>query len=69
MEETSLTTCKALEISLWDFKTLQSHILPEISNAAKLIDRQLPKTKWDITQELQLTAEDVSDVHETLDTR
>ena len=63
MEETSLTACKAMESSLWEIKTLQSHILPEISNAAKFIDRQLPKTEWDMTQDLELTAEDVSDVN------
>ena len=52
-----------MESSLWEIKTLQSHILPEISNAAKFIDRQLPKTEWDMTQDLELTAEDVSDVN------
>ncbi len=59
MEENNLTACNAVESSLWELKTLQSHILPEIANASKFIDRELPKTEWDISQELELTIEDV----------
>lgn len=60
VEENDLVACKATESSLWEIKTLQSHVLPEIANLAKFIDRELPKTEWDISQDLELTLEDVS---------
>ena len=59
MEEVDLMACKATESSLWEIKTIQSHVLPEIANLAKFIDRDLPKTEWDISQDLELTMEDV----------
>nr|CAG4650111.1 EOG090X04ZD [Sida crystallina] len=59
MDEGNLVSCNAMDSSLWEIKTLQSHILPEIANAAKFIDRELPKTEWDITQDLELTVEDM----------
>ena len=34
MNETDLNSCKAIESSLWEIKTLQSHALPEIANTA-----------------------------------
>ena len=51
--------CNATDSSLWEIKTLQSHVLPEIAFTAKFIDRDLPKTEWDISQDLELTMEDV----------
>lgn len=62
MSESDLVACKATESSLWEIKTLQSHALPEIANTAKFIDRELPKVEWDISQDLELTLEDVSKV-------
>nr|CAG4647002.1 EOG090X04ZD [Megafenestra aurita]SVE92354.1 EOG090X04ZD [Megafenestra aurita] len=59
VEENDLVACKATESSLWEIKTLQSHVLPEIANLAKFIDRELPKTEWDISQDLELTLEDL----------
>lgn len=60
MSETDLNACKATESSLWEIKTLQSHVLPEIANTAKFIDRDLPKLEWDVSQDLETTLEDVS---------
>lgn len=60
MEERNLATCKATESSFWELKTLQSHVLPEIAYAAKIIDRDLPKLEWDVSQDLELTMDDVS---------
>ena len=54
-----MTLCNALDSSLWEIKTLQSHVLPEIAFAAKFIDRDLPKMEWDISQNLELSIEDV----------
>ena len=54
--------CNATESSLWEIRTLQSHVLPEIAFTAKFIDRDLPKTEWDISQDLELTMEDVSNL-------
>lgn len=59
MEESNLTACNALDSSLWEIKTLQSHVLPEIAFAAKFIDRELPRIEWDISQDLELSIEDV----------
>nr|CAG4636963.1 EOG090X04ZD [Ceriodaphnia reticulata]SVE72901.1 EOG090X04ZD [Ceriodaphnia reticulata] len=59
MSENDLVACKATESSLWEIKTLQSHALPEIANTAKFIDRELPKVEWDISQDLELTLEDL----------
>ena len=60
MIETDFVACKATESSLWEIKTLQSHALPEIANTAKFIERELPKTEWDVSQDLEVTLEDVS---------
>ena len=62
MSEPDLVACKASESSLWEIKTLQSHALPEIANTAKFIDRELPKAEWDISQDLELTLEDVNKI-------
>nr|CAG4634749.1 EOG090X04ZD [Alona affinis] len=59
MEEPNLNACKAIESSLWEIKTLQSHALPEIAYTAKFIDRELPKMEWDLSQNLELTVEDL----------
>lgn len=59
MSETNLSACNAVDSSLWEIKTLQAHAIPEIAYAAKFIDRDLPKTEWDISQDLELTMEDV----------
>lgn len=60
MDDSNLVTCNATDSSLWEIKTLQSHSLPEVANCAKFIDRELPKTEWEISQDLELTLEDVS---------
>nr|CAG4641647.1 EOG090X04ZD [Eurycercus lamellatus] len=59
MEEKILSACSAMDSSLWEIKTLQSHALPEIAYTAKFIDRDLPKSEWDISQDLELTMEDL----------
>nr|CAG4642472.1 EOG090X04ZD [Evadne anonyx] len=59
MEESNMTACNALDSSLWEIKTLQSHVLPEIAYAAKFIDRDLPRMEWDISQDLELSIEDM----------
>nr|SVE91102.1 EOG090X04ZD [Daphnia sinensis] len=59
MNENDLTACKATDSSLWEIKTLQSHVLPEIANTAKFIERDLPKLEWDVKQDLETTLEDL----------
>ncbi len=59
MEETDLSKCNATDSSLWEIKSLQSHALPEIAYMAKFIDRDLPKSEWDLNLALELTLEDV----------
>ncbi|XP_042903382.1 nucleolar complex protein 4 homolog B isoform X2 [Parasteatoda tepidariorum] len=50
---------KALESSLWEIKTLQSHYHPEVSRKAKIIDKELPKLELDFTSSLDISEEDV----------
>jgi len=59
VEESNMTRCNALDSSLWEIKTLQSHVLPEVAHTAKFIDRDLPKMEWDTSQDLELSLEDM----------
>nr|CAG4638409.1 EOG090X04ZD [Cyclestheria hislopi] len=59
MDERNPALCRATESSLWEIKSLQNHILPDVAIAAKFIDRDLPKLEWDISQDLELTLEDM----------
>ena len=63
MEEANLAACRAVDSSLWEIKSLQMHVLPEVANSAKFIDRDMPKTEWDISQDLELTMEDVTIIY------
>ena len=65
MEEANLNKCHAIDSSLWEIKTLQYHALPEIAYTAKFIDRPLPKSEWDIGQDLELSVEDVSNIFQS----
>ena len=51
--------CNALESDLHEIRTLQSSALPQISQMAKFINKQLPQMEWDLTQYLEITMEDM----------
>nr|CAG4643910.1 EOG090X04ZD [Lepidurus arcticus] len=58
-QEPDPAKCKAMESSLWEIKTLQDHVLPEVASAAKFIERELPKMEWEVADFLELTWEDM----------
>lgn len=53
---------RALESSLWEIRTLQSHALPQISQQAKFINKQLPQMEWDLSQVLEMSYVDMMEV-------
>jgi U3 small nucleolar RNA-associated protein 19 len=50
---------RAMDSSLWEIKTLQSHVLPSVALAAKFISKALPKVEKDLDDTLSLTYDDV----------
>ncbi|XP_065223098.1 nucleolar complex protein 4 homolog A [Planococcus citri] len=50
---------KAMESSLWELKTLEQHILPQVSNAVNFINKPLPSVEWDLTPLIEKTYKDV----------
>ena len=61
-DEADPAKCNALESDLHEIRTLQSSALPQVSQMAKFIDKQLPQIEWDITQHLELTMEDMMSI-------
>merc|ERR1712168_1381442 len=59
MDEKDPQKSKALESGLWEIKSLQSHMLPQVSQAAKFINKNLPQMEWNIADYLDITAEDM----------
>lgn len=57
--EPDLAKCNAIESDLHEIRTLQSSSLPQISQMAKFINKQLPQIEWDLTQYLEVTMEDM----------
>ncbi|KAL6469818.1 hypothetical protein MHYP_G00209370 [Metynnis hypsauchen] len=55
MDEEDPAKCHALESSLWELKTLQSHYHPDVAKAAKAINQPLPVLEDDISELLELT--------------
>merc|ERR1719510_759977 len=59
MEETDPQLSKASESGLWEIKTLQYHVLPQVAQAAKFINKNLPQMEWNIEDYLETTYEDM----------
>lgn len=62
MDERVPNKSMALESSLWEIATLQSHVLPSIAQAAKFIANPLPSVEWDLSSVLEVNENDVSSV-------
>jgi len=60
MEERDPAKCRAIESSLWEVKTLQSHLIPKIADEAKFINKDLPKVEWFLGDILENTLEEVT---------
>lgn len=61
MDESDPNKSHALQSALWELQLLKSHLLPNISQAAKNITSQpLPHQEWDLGSYLELKENDVS---------
>ena len=58
-DEPDPAKCNALESDLHEIRTLQSSALPQVSQMAKFINKQLPQMEWDLSQYLEFTMEDM----------
>ena len=55
MDETDPALSKAVESGLWEIKTLQNHVLPQVAQAAKFINKPLPQMEWNVDEYLEIT--------------
>ena len=58
-DEPDPAKCNAIESDLHEIRSLQTSALPQVSQMAKFINKQLPQIEWDLTQYLELTMEDM----------
>lgn len=61
MEERDPIKSNALNSSLWEVATLQSHVLPSIATAAKFISNPFPSVEWDLASVLEINENDIFD--------
>ncbi|XP_066466189.1 nucleolar complex protein 4 homolog isoform X2 [Tiliqua scincoides] len=61
MAEEEPSESKALESSLWELKTLQSHYHPDVAKAASVINTSLSEMEDDIAELLELTSYEIFD--------
>ncbi|XP_070572061.1 nucleolar complex protein 4 homolog B-like [Ptychodera flava] len=54
VEEPDLSKCGAMDSSLWELKTLQSHYFHQVATSASKIDKPFPKEEWEIGELLEL---------------
>uniref|UniRef100_A0A8C4EE97 CCAAT-binding factor domain-containing protein n=1 Tax=Dicentrarchus labrax TaxID=13489 RepID=A0A8C4EE97_DICLA len=62
MDEEDPAQCRALESSLWEIKTLQKHHHPDVAKAAMLINTPLPEKEDDISEVLEITTYEQSQI-------
>ncbi|XP_054852402.1 nucleolar complex protein 4 homolog [Eublepharis macularius] len=61
MEEEEPSESRALESSLWEIQTLQSHYHPEVAKAAASINMELSEVEDDLMELMELTAYEIFD--------
>ncbi|KAL1494411.1 hypothetical protein ABEB36_010014 [Hypothenemus hampei] len=61
MEESDPNKSNATRSSLWELRSLQSHVQPSVANAAKFISSPLPSVEWDIGKILENSGDDIFD--------
>lgn len=59
MEEPDPLKCKALESSLWEIKTLQSHWHPDVAIKARFINKSLPKMENELSDYYELDSHEL----------
>lgn len=52
-QQTDPSKSQAVDSSLWELKTLQSHWYPTVAKKAKFIDDNLPRMEWDFSERLE----------------
>ncbi|XP_050032840.1 nucleolar complex protein 4 homolog [Dermacentor andersoni] len=52
-EQMDPSKSQAVDSSLWELKTLQSHWYPTVAKKAKFIDDNLPRMEWDFSERLE----------------
>ncbi|RWS28192.1 nucleolar complex protein 4-like protein, partial [Leptotrombidium deliense] len=58
-KETDPLKCKAIESSLWEIKTLQSHWNPDIVKLCSFVDKPLPKQENDLSEILETSFDEI----------
>ncbi|ENN70524.1 hypothetical protein YQE_12700, partial [Dendroctonus ponderosae] len=61
MEERDPLKSNAINSSLWELQTLQSHVQPSVAAAARFIGAPLPSVEWDIGKVLENSGDDIFD--------
>lgn len=60
-EERDPLKSNAINSSLWEVLSLQSHVVPSVANAAKFINHPLPSVEKDFGELLDKTSKDLFD--------
>ena len=55
VSEPDPSKCRAIDSSLWEIQTLQTHVLPQVAQAAKFISKKLPEMEYDLSEFLEFT--------------
>lgn len=61
MDESDPIKSNALDSSLWEVVTLQSHVLPSVATAAHFISNPFPSVEWDLASVLEINENDIFD--------
>lgn len=61
MDERDPIKSNALDSSLWEVATLQSHVLPSVATAARFISNPFPSVEWDLAAVLEINENDIFD--------
>lgn len=61
MDERDPIKSNALDSSLWEVATLQTHVLPSVATAAKFISNPFPSVEWDLASVLEINENDIFD--------
>ncbi|GAV04063.1 hypothetical protein RvY_14401 [Ramazzottius varieornatus] len=59
IEESDMQKCRALDSSLWELKSHQSHHNPEVVKIAMMLSSELPTIEFDITEYLETSTEEM----------
>ncbi|OQV25228.1 Nucleolar complex protein 4-like protein B [Hypsibius exemplaris] len=61
LSDPDMQTCRALDSSLWELKSLKSHYNEEVVKYALTLEDKLPTTEFDITEHLETDTQEMID--------